>query len=147
MSAALKRIIKRVALYCRVSDAKQAEKELSIPSQIKALEKYAHDHGWEVVRIYIDEAQSGRTANRPVFQEMMAEAKQVDPPFDAVLVWKLDRFARNREDSVLYKSYLRRKGIQIISLNEHIEDSAQGRFVEAVFEANAQLFSENLAQD
>jgi len=147
MRAALMRIIKRVALYCRVSDAKQAEKELSIPSQIKALEKYAHDHGWEVVKIYVDEAQSGRTANRPVFQEMMAEARQPEPLFDAVLVWKLDRFARNREDSVLYKSFLRRKGIQIISLNEHIEDSAQGRFIEAVFEANAQLFSENLAQD
>ena len=79
----------KVALYARVSSERQAEKDLSIPAQIKSLKKYALDHHWDVVAEYIDEAESARTANRPAFQEMIAAAKQKEKQFDTILVWKL----------------------------------------------------------
>lgn len=79
----------KVCLYARVSSEKQAEKDLSIPAQLKAMEEYARIHGHQVVGRYIDEAQSARTADRPQFQAMIAAAKQKDRPFDGILVWKL----------------------------------------------------------
>jgi len=70
----------RAAIYARVSSERQAEKDLSIPAQIKALNKYALERGWNVVKEYIDEAESARTANRPAFKEMIAMAKNKDKP-------------------------------------------------------------------
>ena len=87
----------RVAIYARVSSERQAEKELSIPAQIKALKKYALDREWEVTAEFVDEAESARSANRPAFKRMITACKSNDKPFDAILVWKLSRFARNRE--------------------------------------------------
>ena len=65
----------RVAIYARVSSERQAEKELSIPAQLKALKKYALGRGWDVVAEYVDEAESARSANRPAFKDMIAAAK------------------------------------------------------------------------
>ena len=70
----------RVALYARVSSEKQAEKDLSIPSQLKALRKYALQRNWEIIDEYIDEAESARSVNRPAFQEMITAAKKKDKP-------------------------------------------------------------------
>ena len=136
-----------VALYARVSSDKQAEKDLSIPAQLKALRHYALDRKWNVVKEFIDEAESARSADRPAFQEMIAEAKQKNVPFNAILVWKLNRFARNREDSIIYKSLLRRKGIQVISINEQIDDTASGKLLEGLLEVIDEFYSVNLAQD
>jgi len=108
------------AIYARVSSEKQAEKDLSIPAQLKALRRYALERGWEIVSEYIDEAESAKSASRPAFQEMVAAAKKKEKPFDTILVWKLSRFARNREDSIIYKSLLRKRGISVISINEKI---------------------------
>ena len=94
----------RVAIYARVSSERQAEKDLSIPAQVKALKRHALNRDWDVVAEYVDEAESARSANRPAFKEMITAAKDKTKPFDAILVWKLSRFARNREDSVIYKS-------------------------------------------
>jgi site-specific DNA recombinase len=66
----------KAAIYARVSSEKQAEKDLSIPAQLKALRKYALDRGWEIVHEYIDEAESAKSANRPAFQEMITAAKK-----------------------------------------------------------------------
>ena len=137
----------RICLYARVSSEKQAEKDLSIPAQLKAMREYATKHGDEVVCEYVDEAQSARTADRPQFQAMIASAKQQHPPFDGILVWKLSRFARNREDSIIYKSLLRRRGIQVVSINEPIEDSPAGKLFEGMIEAIDEFYSANLAQD
>jgi site-specific DNA recombinase len=104
----------RVACYARVSSEKQAEKDLSIAAQLKALRRYALDRDWEVYREFVDEAESARTANRPAFKDMISLAKQHRKPFDAILVWKLSRFARNREDSIIYKSLLRKYGISVL---------------------------------
>jgi site-specific DNA recombinase len=137
----------KVALYARVSSEKQAEKDLSIPAQLKGMTDYALKKGWEISREFVDEAKSARTANRPQFQEMIATAKQKDKPFTAILVWKLSRFARNREDSIIYKSLLRKIGVEVISINEVIEDSPSGKLFEGMIEVMDEFYSANLSQD
>lgn len=137
----------RAAIYARVSSERQAEKDLSIPAQIKALNKYALERGWNVVKEYIDEAESARTANRPAFKEMIAMAKNKDKPFDTILVWKLSRFARNREDSIIYKSLLRKRGISVISINEQVDESPAGHLLEGIIEVIDEFYSMNLSQD
>ena len=137
----------KVVIYARVSSQQQADNELSISAQLKALRKYAEDREWEVVTEYVDQAESARTANRPAFQEMITCAKAKPRPFEAILVWKLSRFARNREDSIVYKSLLRKRGISLISINEPIDDSPLGRLIEAIIEAIDEFYSINLAQD
>ncbi len=137
----------RVALYARVSSEKQAEKETPIEGQLNALRKYAADRGWDIVREFIDEAESARTANRPAFQEMITLAKRRQHHFEAILVWKFSRFARNREDSAVYKSLLRKHGVEVISISEPVDDSAVGRLLEGMIEVIDEFYSANLAQD
>lgn len=137
----------QVVGYARVSSERQAEKELSIPAQLKALRKYALKQGWEVVGEYVDEAESAKTANRPKFKEMISAAKRKNKPFEAILVWKHSRFARSREDSIIYKSLLRKCGVRVISINEPIDDSAAGKLLEGMIEVIDEFYSSNLAED
>ena len=137
----------RVVLYARVSSEKQAEKDLSIAAQLKALRKYALERGWEVYKEFVDEAESARSANRPAFKEMVALGKQKHKFFDAILVWKLSRFARNREDSIIYKSLLRKYGISVISINEQVDETPAGKLLEGMIEVIDEFYSINLAQD
>ncbi len=134
-------------LYARVSSERQAEKELSIPAQLKALKKYALGREWDVVAEYVDEAESARSANRPAFKDMIATAKNRVKPFDAILVWKLSRFARNREDSVIYKSLLKRRKISVLSMNEQVDESPAGSLLEGIIEVIDEFYSANLSQD
>lgn len=137
----------KAVLYARVSSERQAEKDLSVASQLKALRKYASEHNYDIYKEFVDEAESARSANRPEFQKMIALARSKDRPFDIVLVWKLSRFARNREDSIVYKSLLRKKGIQVISITEKVEDSATGKLFEGIIEVMDEFYSENLSQE
>jgi len=114
----------RVALYARVSSERQ-DIDLSISAQLKAMREYASRNGQTVVKEYVDEAESGRSIDRPGFRQMIVAARQKLSPFEAILVWKLSRFARNREDSIIYKSLLRRHGIQVVSINEPVGDTPQ----------------------
>ena len=138
--------IRKVAIYARVSSDSQ-DVDLSISAQLRATREYAARNGWQVVREFIDEAESGRTALRPAFREMIALAKAKQPPFQAILVWKLNRFARSRADSITYKTLLRNKGIEVISINEPIDDSPTGRLLEGVIESIDEFYSANLGQD
>jgi len=137
----------KAVLYARVSSEKQAEKDLSISAQLKALRKYAVDRGWDIHREFIDEAESARTADRPAFQEMISLAKQKQKYFNIILVWKLSRFARNREDSIIYKSLLKKHGVSVLSINEQIDDSPAGKLFEGMIEVIDEFYSSNLAQD
>ncbi len=137
----------RVAIYARVSSERQAEKDLSIPAQIKALKRHALNRQWDVVAEYVDEAESARSANRPAFKDMIAAAKGRVKPFDAILVWKLSRFARNREDSVIYKSLLKRQQISVVSMNEQVDESPAGSLLEGIIEVIDEFYSANLSQD
>ena len=139
----------RVALYARVSSYKQTETDLPISGQLKAMREYADREGHTVLEnhVYIDEAKSALSDNRPAFKQMIAAVKSNPRPFEAILVWKLSRFARNREDSIIYKSLLRRHGIQVISINEQIDDSPVGRLLEGIIEVIDEFYSQNIAQD
>jgi len=121
----------KVVLYARVSSERQ-DIDLSISAQLKAMREYAQRNGHTVFREFVDEAESGKTANRPAFREMIAVARLKEPPFGGILVWKLSRFARNRKDSIIYKSLLRKQGIQVISINEPIEDTPTGQLFDCL---------------
>ena len=105
------------ALYARVSSDRQ-DVDLSVSAQMRALRDYADKNDYEVVREYVDEAESGRVMNRPEFQKMLDEAKRTEAPFEEILVWKFSRFTRKREHAVVLKSMLRRKGLRVVSITE-----------------------------
>ena len=137
------------ACYIRVSTEDQTE--YSPDAQRKALESYARQHGMTIdpAHVYIDAGISGRKAvTRPAFMEMIGAAKRKPAPFSVILVHKLDRFARNREDSIVYKSMLRRQcGVQVVSVTEHLEDDRMGLILEAMLEAMAEYYSINLGDE
>ena len=137
----------RAAIYVRCSSQRQADKDLSIPAQLDACRAEAARRGWTVAAEFVDEAESARSDARPSFQNMMRAAKSKTKPFDAILVWKFSRFARSREDSVVYKALLRRHQIELISLNEHTDDSASGQMLEGIIEVMDEFYSRNLAED
>ncbi|MXZ88367.1 MAG: recombinase family protein, partial [Dehalococcoidia bacterium] len=85
-----------VALYARVSSDRQ-DVDLSVAAQLRALRDYADKNGYVVTREYVDEAESGRVADRPQFRQMLDAATADDAPFEEILVWKFSRFTRKRE--------------------------------------------------
>ena len=135
-----------VALYARVSSDRQ-DVDLSVAAQLRALREHADKNGYVVVREFVDEAESGRVADRPQFQEMLDEAKKPQAPFREILVWKFSRFTRKREHAVAFKSMLRRRGIRVVSITEQADDTAAGRLLEGIIETIDEFYSENLAQD
>ncbi|MCY3734106.1 MAG: recombinase family protein [Chloroflexi bacterium] len=135
-----------VALYARVSSDRQ-DIDLSVAAQLRALRDYAGRNGYVVAREYIDEAESGRVADRPQFTKMLDEAAQPDAPFQEILVWKFSRFTRKREHAVAFKSMLRRRGIRVTSITEHADDTPTGKLMEAIIESVDEFYSENLAQE
>ena len=134
------------ALYARVSSDRQ-DVDLSVSAQLRALKDYVKSNGYSIAREYVDEAASGRVADRPQFREMIEEGRQPKAPFEVILVWKFSRFTRKREHAVIYKSILRRKGIRVVSITEHADDSPTGKLMEAIIESVDEFYSETLAQD
>ncbi|MYC36831.1 MAG: recombinase family protein [Chloroflexi bacterium] len=135
-----------VALYARVSSDRQ-DVDLSVAAQLRALRDYAERNGYSVAREYVDEAESGRIADRPQFRRMLDEAAKPEAPFKEILVWKFSRFTRKREHAVAFKSMLRRKGIRVVSITEHADDSPTGKLMEAIIESVDEFYSENLAEE
>lgn len=137
------------AAYIRVSTEDQME--FSPDSQLKKIQEYAKNHGLFLhdEHIFIDEGISGRSAdNRPSFLRMIQSARQKPRPFDLILVWKFSRFARNRQDSIFYKSMLRKEcGIDVISITEQLSDDPTSILIEALLEAMDEYYSINLAQE
>lgn len=136
----------KVVIYARVSSEKQ-DTDLSISAQLKALRDYAQRNGHQVTREFVDEVESGRTTARPAFREMVSLARRPQKAFDAILVWKYSRFARSREDSIVYKTMLRKNGVQVISITELLEDTPTGRLLEAMIESLDEFYSANLGEE
>jgi len=136
----------KAAIYGRVSSEKQ-DVDLSISAQLKALREYAGRNDYEIVKEFVDEAESGRTSARPAFREMIAMARRSPKPFDVILVWKYSRFARSRQDSIVFKTMLRKNGVQVISITEPFEDSPTGRLLEAMIESIDEFYSANLSEE
>lgn len=135
------------AAYIRVSTDDQVE--FSPDAQLKAIKKYCKDNDilLDNTHIYIDQGISGRKADkRPAFQEMIKHAKKKE--FNVILVHKFDRFARSREDSVVYKSLLKKEcNIRVVSITESIEDDKFSVILEAMLEAMAEYYSLNLSDE
>lgn len=137
---------KTAAAYIRVSTTDQTE--LSPDSQIKIVRKYADQHGYRLPYEYIfrDDGISGRRADkRPEFNAMIAASKQKPAPFCAVLLWKFSRFARNQEESIFYKSMLRRCGVEVISVSEPAVDGPFGTLIERIIEWSDEYYSIRLS--
>ena len=134
------------ALYARVSSDRQ-DVDLSVSAQLRALRDYAERNGYLVAREYVDEAESGRIADRPQFRKMLDEAAKPEAPFKEILVWKFSRFTRKREHAVAFKSMLRRRGVRVVSITEQADDTPTGKLLEAIIESVDEFYSENLAQE
>ena len=135
-----------VALYARVSSDRQ-DVDLSVAAQLRALRDYAAKNDYMVVREFVDEAESGRIADRPEFRKMIDEATKCQAPCREILVWKFSRFTRKREHAVAFKSMLQRKGVRVVSFTEHADDTPTGKLMEAIIESVDEFYSENLAQE
>jgi DNA invertase Pin-like site-specific DNA recombinase len=136
----------KAAIYARVSSDRQ-DVDLSIAAQLKALRDYAARNNHTIVREFIDQAESGRTVCRPQFREMISTARQTVKPFELILVYKYSRFARSREDSIVYKALLKKSGVQLISITEPVDDSAMGRLMQSIIECIDEFYSENLGEE
>ena len=105
--------IKTAAAYIRVSTDRQ--EELSPDAQRRELKNYAKKNGIMITDIFEDTGISGRNAEkRPAFQKMISYAKSKEHPYDYILVWKFSRFARNQEESIVYKSLLQKNGVEVV---------------------------------
>lgn len=141
--------MQQAAAYVRVSTDDQTE--YSPESQLKELKDYAarHDLMIDPEHIYVDAGISGRkAAKRPQFQKMIAAAKAKPSAFGTILVWKFSRFARNQEESILYKSLLRREcDVEVISVTEETGDSMFGSLIERIIEWMDEFYSIRLGQE
>lgn len=138
--------LKVAAAYIRVSTDNQTE--LSPDSQIKTVRQFAKQHGYIIPNEFIfrDDGISGRRADkRPAFNNMIAAAKQKPSPFCAVLLWKFSRFARNQEESVFYKSMLRKNGVDVVSVSEPTIDGPFGSLIERIIEWTDEYYSIRLS--
>ncbi|TBL69781.1 recombinase family protein [Paenibacillus thalictri] len=136
----------KVVCYVRVSSDRQAEKELSIPAQLKAIQQYCREKGWTIVHEFVEKGQSAKTDDRPEFQKMIAMAKRANRNFDAIVVHKFDRFSRKRDDHVFYKALLGQIGVKVISMTEQTEDNTpQNVLLEGMLEIVSEFFNANLA--
>ncbi len=131
-----------VVIYARFSSHSQTEQ--SIDGQLKVCYEYAQRQGYIVVGEYIDRAISGTTDRRPEFQRMIADSSK--HLFSGVLVYQLDRFARDRYGSAIYKNKLKKNGVRVFSARENISDDASGVLMESVLEGMAEYYSVELAQ-
>lgn len=130
-------------IYARYSSTNQ--KEQSIDGQLRYCHEYAERCGYKVVGEYIDRALSGRSDHRPEFQQMIADSRKGQ--FDYIIVWKLDRFARNRYDSAIYKNKLKKSGVKVLSATEGLGEGSESIIIEGILEAYAEYYSVNLAEN
>ena len=134
----------RGVIYGRYSEGGN-QTDQSLEGQVRECRKYAEDNNISIVGMYLDPHISGKDAeNRPEFQRMIKDSDK--KLFDVVIVWKTDRFARNRYDSARYKERLKRNGVAIRYAAEHIPDSAEGIILESMLEGMAEYYSADLRQ-
>lgn len=133
----------KAVIYARYSSHNQTEQ--SIEGQFHDAYAFADRNGITIIKEYVDRALSGTKDDRPDFQKMIRDAERKQ--FSLVLVWKLDRFARNRHDAAIYRAKLKKYGVQIVSVMENISEGAEGILIESVLEGFAEYYSRNLAEN
>lgn len=130
-------------IYARFSSSKQQEQ--SIDGQLRCCREYANRYGYKIVGEYCDRAITGTTDQRPQFQKMIEDSSK--KKFKYILVWKLDRFSRDRYASALYKYKLKKNGVKVLSVTESIGDGDESIILEAVLEAMAEIYVKQLSQN
>ncbi|MST55668.1 recombinase family protein [Pyramidobacter sp. SM-530-WT-4B] len=144
MSARRARIISNTAvIYARYSSTNQREE--SIEAQVRACQEYAKRNGLVIVDIYADSAKTGTNAEREEFQRMIADS--ATGKFEFVIVHKLDRFSRDRYDSIAYKRKLKLNGVTLRSVLENLDGSPESLILESLLEGMAAYYSQNLARE
>ena len=133
----------KAVIYARYSS--HAQKDASIEQQIRECRKYAREHDLQIVGEYCDHALSGTSDKRPQFIKMIKDSEKGH--WQRVLVYKIDRFARNRYDSAMYKVRLRKYGVKVTSVMEPIPEGPEGILLESVLEGSAEYYSANLSQN
>ena len=131
--------------YLRYSSHNQDE--ASIAAQRRAIHAWAQKNGITIIREYIDEARSATSDDRENFMQMIDDIRSGRVKVDYVLVHKLDRFARNRYDSAIYRKELQKKGVRLIAVTQPLDDSPESIILEATLEAMNEYFSRNLARE
>lgn len=129
-------------IYARYSSDNQREE--SIEGQLRECKAFSEKNDIQIIGTYIDRAFSARTDNRPDFQKMIKDS--ASKKFDLIIVWKLDRFARDRYDSAHYKAALRKNGVKVVSATEKISEGSEGILMEAVLEGMAEYYSAELSE-
>ena len=129
-------------IYARYSSDSQREE--SIDGQLRECYAFAEKQGISIIDTYIDRALSAKTDNRPAFQQMIKDSDK--QKFDLVIVWKLDRFARNRYDSARYKNTLKKNNVKVVSATETISQNAEGILLESMLEGYAEYYSVELSE-
>lgn len=140
--------IRIAAAYLRVSDERQDE--YSLDSQLKLIREYAAKNNYIVPDefVFVDDGISGRNAKkRTSFQNMIGWAKEKDRPFEAILTWKFSRFARNQEESIVYKSMLKKIGVSVISISEPLPEGPFGSLIERILEWMDEFYSVRLSAE
>lgn len=131
------------AAYVRFSS--DGQREESIEAQLRAIKSFAENHGYILHKVYADRGISGTTDNRAQFQRMINDAKS--KKFNFIIVHKLDRFARNRTDSAIYRNELSKNGIKLISVLENFDDSPESIILQSVIEGYNEFYSANLRRE
>lgn len=133
-----------VSLYLRFSSDRQTEQ--SIEGQLRDCREFCKRNDYRIVAIYVDRAMTARkdAEKRVQFQRMIADSEKRH--WQYLVVWKLDRFARNRNDSAIYKMRLKKNGVRVISATENISENPEGIILEAVLEGMAEFYSAELSQ-
>ena len=134
--------MKTAVNYLRYSSENQTEQ--SIEGQMRVCQEYAERNGILIVANYIDRAMTGTNDNRPDFQRMIKDSAKRE--WDYVLVYKFDRFSRNKYETAIYKKALRDNGVKVISATELIPDSPEGIIFESMLEGYAEYYSAELSQ-
>lgn len=130
-------------IYARYSSSNQREE--SIAGQLRECRQFAKRNDMHVIHEYTDSAMTGTSDKRPAFQQMIQDSEK--QTFQVVIVWKLDRFAKNRYDSAMYRNLLKKNGVRIVSAMENISDSPEGIILEGLMESLAEYYSANLAEN
>lgn len=133
----------KAVIYARYSS--HAQREESIEGQLRECHEFALKNGLTIINEYCDRALSGKTDNRPQFQKLIKDSEKGQ--FDAVIMYTLDRFARNRYDSAIYKAKLKKNGVKVFYAKQPMPDTPEGIILESVLEGYAEYYSENLARN
>ncbi len=134
--------MKLSVIYARYSNDSQTEQ--SIEGQVLVCKEYTERNGIKILEYYVVRAMTGTNDNWPEFQRMLADAKKRQ--WDCILVYKFDRFSRNKYESVIHKKNLKDIGITVVSAMENIPDTPEGIILESLLEGLNQYYSAELSQ-